>query len=91
MRRVDVNADEMLEEKFPAEWPARARIDLTDGRRLEKYVEHPKGDPGNPLSWAELIAKFKSLAVPIVSSARSDEIVTSVREGNSWRGILRQI
>jgi 2-methylcitrate dehydratase PrpD len=91
MRRVEVNADEMLEEKFPAEWPARARIDLTDGRRLEKYVEHPKGDPGNPLSWEELIAKFKSLAIPIVSSARADEIVASVREGNSWRGILTQL
>ena len=88
MRRVEVNADEMLEEKFPAEWPARARIDLTDGRRLEKYVEHPKGDPGNPLSWEELIAKFKSLAVPIVSSERADEIIESVREGKSWRGIL---
>jgi 2-methylcitrate dehydratase PrpD len=91
MRRVEVNADEMLEEKFPAEWPAHARIDLTDGRRLEKYVEHPKGDPGNPLSWDELIAKFKSLAVPIVSPARSEEIIASVREGNSWRGILTQI
>jgi 2-methylcitrate dehydratase PrpD len=91
MRRVEVNADSSLEEKFPAEWPARARIELTDGRRLEKYVEHPKGDPGNPLSWDELIAKFKSLAVPIVSTARSDEIIASVRQGNSWRGILAQI
>jgi len=91
MRRVEVNPDSSLDEKFPAEWPARARIELTDGRRLEKYVEHPKGDPGNPLSWDELIAKFKSLAVPIVSSARADEIVTSVRTGNSWRGILTRI
>jgi 2-methylcitrate dehydratase PrpD len=91
MRRVEVNPDSSIEEKFPAEWPARARVELTDGRRLEKYIEHPKGDPGNPLIWDELIAKFKALAVPTVSSARADDIVTSVREGNSWRGILTQI
>jgi len=91
MPRVVVNRDSRLEEKFPTEWPARARIDLTDGRRLEKFVEHPKGDPGNPLSWDELIAKFKTLVAPVLSSARSDEIIASVREGNSWGGILRQL
>jgi 2-methylcitrate dehydratase PrpD len=79
MRRVAVKGDSRLEKNFPEEWPARAAIDLTDGRRFEKFIAHPKGDPKNPLSWDELIAKFKSLAVPVVGVERCDELVSLIR------------
>ncbi|HLK18558.1 MAG TPA: MmgE/PrpD family protein [Bryobacteraceae bacterium] len=88
MRRVEMIADDTLEENFPLEWPARARIELTDGRRLEKHVEHPKGDPENPLTWDELIAKFKLLVEPCVTAERADEMIAGVRGGNCWRGLL---
>ena len=87
MRRVAVRGDSGLEENFPEEWPARAVIDLTDGRRFEKFIAHPKGDPKNPLSWDELIAKFKALTGPVVTPDRSDEIVALVRNGDSWHRI----
>src|ERR1700689_2899202 len=87
MRRVAGRGDSGLEENFPEEWPARAVIDLTDGRRFEKFIAHPKGDPKNPLSWDELIAKFKALTGPVVTPDRSDEIVALVRNGDSWHRI----
>ncbi len=52
-------------------------------------VQHPKGDPKNPLSWDELIAKFKSLTGPAISSSRSEEIIA--REGRSLHGLLNQL
>jgi 2-methylcitrate dehydratase PrpD len=91
MRRVAVKGDSSLEENFPEEWPARAVIDLTDGRHFEKLIAHPKGDPKNPLSWDELIAKFKSLTEPVISASRSDEIIVLTREGKTVRGFLKQL
>lgn len=36
-----------------------------DGRVLELQVDFPKGDPPNPMSWDESVAKFMSLAAPV--------------------------
>jgi 2-methylcitrate dehydratase PrpD len=88
MEKVVMNGDSGLEKNFPKQWPARATIDLEDGRRYEKFVAHPKGDPQNPLSWDELITKFKSLAVPVVTPGHSDEIIALVRDGNPFPRLL---
>jgi 2-methylcitrate dehydratase PrpD len=88
MGRVVLTKDIRLEKNFPAEWPARAYIALEDGRRFEKFIAHPKGDPLNPLSWDELAEKFRSLAEPVVSSERANEIIARVRAGDSWPRIL---
>jgi 2-methylcitrate dehydratase PrpD len=79
MGRVVVQKDIRIEKNFPEEWPARVAMDLADGRHLETIINHPKGDPKNPLSWDELIAKFKSLAAPVVGVDRCDELVTLIR------------
>jgi 2-methylcitrate dehydratase PrpD len=82
MKKVVMNSDSGLEKKFPEEWPARAAIELDDGRRFEKFISHPKGDPLNPLSWDEVIAKFKSLAAPVVALDRSEQLVGLIRDGD---------
>lgn len=87
MGQVVLQKDIRIEKNFPEEWPARVAIDLADGRHMETTIQHPKGDPKNPLSWDELIAKFKSLAAPVVTPDRLDEIVAVVRSGDSWHRI----
>ena len=79
MGKVVMTKDQRLEQNFPAEWPAFAVIELDDGRRLEKFIAYPKGDPQNLLTWDELIAKFKSLA----GRKDADRIVQAVRNGAS--------
>jgi 2-methylcitrate dehydratase PrpD len=79
MEKVVMQKDIRIEKNFPEEWPARAEIELKDGRRFEKFIAHPKGDPKNPLSWDELIAKFNSLAAPVVGPGRCDELVELIR------------
>jgi len=86
MEKVVITRDARIEEKFPHEWAARVILLLNDGRRLEKFIAHPKGDPGNPLSWDELVAKFKSLAMTVVSSDRCNELAALIQEGNFGLG-----
>ncbi len=67
-----------LTKLYPRKWPARVTIVLSDGRKLEAYNEYPKGDPENPLTAAELVAKFKGLTDGILSKAEADRIVEKV-------------
>jgi 2-methylcitrate dehydratase PrpD len=46
-------------------------ITLTDGRRLEKHVEHAIGSVKRPMNNQDLSAKFTDLAVPILGEAKS--------------------
>ncbi len=93
MERVMLTKDIRIEENFPKEWPAHVAIDLADGRHLETMIQHPKGDPKNLLSWDELIAKFKSLAAPVVGAERSEQLIALIRGtglgARSW-GLLAE-
>jgi len=79
MRRVRCVADDDLEREFPAKWPARATIKTADGRNFTIKIDYPKGDPENPLTWEELIAKFRQLVAPVYSDDRTRKIVETVR------------
>jgi 2-methylcitrate dehydratase PrpD len=79
MARVNCVRDAELDREFPKKWPAKVAVKTTDGRIFEHRLEHPKGDPENPLSWDELIAKFTSLASQVLTKSRCDEIVSLVR------------
>ena len=83
MGKVVLLKDRRIEENFPEEWPALVAIELSDGRKLEKFVRHPKGDPQNPLAWRELAAKFESLASRVLPKERCREIIQSVERLNS--------
>jgi 2-methylcitrate dehydratase PrpD len=82
MERVTLLKDARIDRNFPQEWNARVTIFLNDSRQYEKFVQHPKGDPENPLSWEELVAKFKSLASGVIPLDRCDRVVDHVLHGN---------
>ncbi len=60
---------------FPQRWPAKVEFVLKDGRRLAGSVDRLKGDPDYPLSWDELVAKFKYLAGSVLDSERVARII----------------
>jgi 2-methylcitrate dehydratase PrpD len=80
MDKVVLQKDIRIEKNFPEEWPAIVQVHLTNGEQFEKYVRFPKGDPGNPLTWQELSAKFHSLATRVFPKSRCDEILNSVKD-----------
>ncbi len=83
MEKVVMGKDSRIEKNFPVQWPAIVKVQLKDGRQFETFIQFPKGDPENPLSWQELSAKFHSLAVRVFPSSCCDQIVDSVKEMNS--------
>jgi 2-methylcitrate dehydratase PrpD len=83
MGKVVLQKDKRIERNFPEEWPAIVQVHLTNGKQFEKRIRFPKGDPGNPLTWQELSAKFHSLATRVFPTTRCDQIINSVKEMNS--------
>jgi sugar phosphate isomerase/epimerase len=64
MRRVECFTDPWVDERYPLQWRAIVSIALKDGREYSVRVDRPKGEPENPVTWEELIAKFRGLEVP---------------------------
>ncbi len=79
MKRIKSVEDPSIEGEFPQKWPATARLQTKDGRTFSVRIEYPKGDPENPLTWDELIGKFKGLTEPVFSKDHADKIVANVR------------
>jgi len=67
-RRVRMVVDPAAKVDY-ANWPARVDVVLKDGRHLTTTVERPKGHPDNPLSPADLQAKFNDCCEPVLGKA----------------------
>jgi 2-methylcitrate dehydratase PrpD len=74
MQKIEIRSDPELSAMYPRQWPARAEIVTRNGKRLAGSVTCPKGDPENPLSESEVVAKFKSLTSGLISDARADTL-----------------
>jgi 2-methylcitrate dehydratase PrpD len=80
MRKVECFIDPDLDKTFPEQWCATAEILTKDGKTYFTKIENPKGDPGNPLSWEEMIEKFNDLTGHLWTKERRSKIVNRVRE-----------
>ena len=60
--------------RFPAERWARVRIGFADGRSLVSEPAEARGGTGHPLSDAEIEAKYRELAEPVLGPRRSARI-----------------
>lgn len=87
--RTRLVTDPELDALFPTRRAARVRLELVDGRVLEATRRTRKGDPDDPLTDAEMQAKFDELAIPALgvdeAAALSERIwsletLSSVRE-----------
>jgi 2-methylcitrate dehydratase PrpD len=59
------------------------------GEAFETRVEYPKGDPENPLTWDELIRKFKDLTAPTFEESVKREIVDLVKNLEAEKNLER--
>jgi 2-methylcitrate dehydratase PrpD len=78
LRRV-----EMVEEGLgpPIVGPATVTAILDDGSRHTRHVETPRGDPKAPLTWDELVGKYRDCAATLLPDAaitRSAEIIAEL-------------
>jgi len=60
--RVRMVHDDEVEAAYPRRWIGKVEVRTKDGRTLQARADVPRGDPGNPLSRAELEEKAIRLA-----------------------------
>ncbi len=73
-RKVVATVDDAIDEAS-----ADVTAVLRDGRREHVFVEHAIGSLERPMSDAQLEAKFRSLAEPVLGAARAGELVAACR------------
>jgi len=78
MERVECVRDAELDARYPRRWPAWVEVRTRDGRTLVARVDHPRGDPENPLSRDERVAKVADLVGDALPAGRLEEIVATV-------------
>jgi 2-methylcitrate dehydratase len=87
LNKVKVVADPEIEAAFPALQKVRVVIETSDGRRLEKRLDYPKGDPRNPLTDAEIHGKLAALATGIASPEDVDRMERAVARADSYDSV----
>jgi 2-methylcitrate dehydratase len=75
--KVKIHRDSDLSARYPAGIPNRLTIALEDGRQLEKEVEFPRGHARNPMTDAEVEAKFWRMAEPRFKKERCAAILAA--------------
>ena len=75
-----------------AETAARMVVEYADGGRAEAAIALARGNPGNPLSWDDLRAKFMPLVEPKLGEGAASELFACLRDferpgalANLWR------
>jgi 2-methylcitrate dehydratase PrpD len=73
--KIEVEHDPEITRKGPKfRQMVRVRVELKDGRRLEKTVETPRGSEDNFASQEDVVAKFQNLAARVMPRAQVEEI-----------------
>lgn len=80
MDRIICVENPELDKVYPKQWPASVQIETKDGKIFSTWIDYPKGEPENPLSWDELIEKFWGLARPIYTKARVKKLIEEIKE-----------
>jgi 2-methylcitrate dehydratase PrpD len=53
---------------------------LKDGRREHVFVKHAIGSVDNPLSDAQLEAKFRDMSEPVIGKKKTDMLIAACRK-----------
>jgi 2-methylcitrate dehydratase PrpD len=80
MGRISVTVDPDADAAYPRSGrPARTTIVLGNGRTHTTWVQHPYGEPANPLSDEALEDKVRGLCDPVVGATATTDLITAVR------------
>lgn len=83
MKLVTCEKDPALDREFPRKWPASVKLVTQKGETFSTWIDYPKGDPENPLTWSELTEKFHDLTAPVYDLKTRTAIVDTVRSLNT--------
>lgn len=72
MDRVTIEEDAELTKQVPTHYPARVTIELTNGTRITGESSDTRGSFQNPVSEADLAAKFRQLSTEALTPSGSE-------------------
>jgi 2-methylcitrate dehydratase len=75
VRRTTVSRHPELSRLYPAAVANIVTVSLRDGRARTERVDYPRGHARNPLTDAEVAAKFHTLADPVLGRERADALL----------------
>jgi len=78
MQKIQVSRNAELTARYPEAMPNEIRIELSSGKILERKVSHARGHPKNPMTDAQVEAKFRRLAGPLLPKERIEEILEAL-------------
>ena len=73
--KIRMVEDPAMTKEFPRLWTSRVLVKLKNGTTMEDTLDHAKGDPLNPMTSAEIKAKFESVAGAVLKPANTRAIV----------------
>jgi 2-methylcitrate dehydratase PrpD len=60
--------------EFPASFPARVTVTMKSGEKHVEYIAHNLGTPGNPMTAADVTAKFTACTERALGAAKAAEV-----------------
>ena len=80
IKRLSSRVQFVVDKRLPRGVSCKMTMEMNDGRKFVSQVDYPKGSIQNPMSDAELQAKFDSLAAPVLGEKRAAQLAQTV-----WR------
>jgi 2-methylcitrate dehydratase PrpD len=90
--RVSVDEDAALTARLPGVRPARVTLTLKGGQSFSHEVLTNRGDSEDPYTPAEVIAKFRECAIPVIGQGSAEELedaILSVETAADLRPMLK--
>ncbi len=76
--KVSVAEDATVEARYPTAWGSRVVVTLSDGDQLAEARDQCKGDPANPVSETELVAKATALMAAAGAQSRAESLIQAI-------------
>jgi 2-methylcitrate dehydratase PrpD len=80
LSRIQIRVAPELTAKYPAAWPAHLEVELSSGEMLSAGGDFPRGNAENPVSTAELEAKFIGLVSAHLGHAAATGALALIRQ-----------
>ena len=89
--RMNVEEDPEYSGRYPEETNCRIEVTTKEGNQLTAHSAYPKGDPRNPMTDADIEAKFRSLSAQLLTAEQCDgalNLLWSVEEQPNLKALF---
>ncbi|WP_425101931.1 MmgE/PrpD family protein [Tropicibacter sp. S64] len=91
MPRITVERAEDLAAEYPRKRMARLHVALKDGRSWMQFQPSRRGDPDNPISRADLEAKYRELVAPVLAAPDLERLRKTIFDGTDLPGAVTRL